>query len=93
MQTLLSRSGYTDALQAERTIEAEGRIENSNSWSSRARVRPRTGQETGTLDEFLQQIALVADAESSRRGDSGLLTLMTLHNAKGLEYRRCSSPA
>jgi DNA helicase-2/ATP-dependent DNA helicase PcrA len=38
-----------------------------------------------TLDVFLQQIALVADADT-RRDDEGLVTLMTLHNAKGLEY-------
>ena len=37
------------------------------------------------LDVFLQQIALVADADT-RRDDEGLVTLMTLHNAKGLEY-------
>jgi DNA helicase-2/ATP-dependent DNA helicase PcrA len=85
LQTLLSRSGYTDALQAERTIEAEGRIENLEQLVEVAREFGRERDETGTLDEFLQQIALVADADS-RRGDSGLLTLMTLHNAKGLEY-------
>ena len=38
-----------------------------------------------TLDVFLQQTALVADADS-RQDDEGLVTLMTLHNAKGLEY-------
>src|SRR6202011_1958427 len=41
--------------------------------------------EQGTLGEFLQQIALVADADT-RSDDEGLVTLMTLHNAKGLEY-------
>ena len=45
-------------------------------WTATARTR---------LDVFLQQIALVADADS-RRDDEGLVTLMTLHNAKGLEY-------
>ena len=52
----------------------------------RARVRrraPRPAQDT--LDVFLQQIALVADADT-RSDDEGLVTLMTLHNAKGLEY-------
>ncbi len=42
-------------------------------------------EEEDTLDLFLQQLALVADADS-RRDDEGLVTLMTLHNAKGLEY-------
>ena len=41
--------------------------------------------EEDTLDVFLQEIALVADADS-RSEDEGLVTLMTLHNAKGLEY-------
>ena len=41
--------------------------------------------ENDTLDVFLQGIALVADADT-RRDDDGLVTLMTLHNAKGLEY-------
>ena len=39
----------------------------------------------GRLEEFLQSIALVADADT-REDDAGLVTLMTLHNAKGLEY-------
>src|SRR5205085_8855271 len=38
-----------------------------------------------SLPEFLQQIALIADADA-RSDDQGLITLMTLHNAKGLEY-------
>ena len=45
----------------------------------------RRAPEGGTLDEFLQQIALVADADTLR-DDEGLVTLMTLHNAKGLEF-------
>jgi len=43
------------------------------------------GEGEGTLDLFLQQLALVADADA-RRDEEGLVTLMTLHNAKGLEY-------
>ena len=42
-------------------------------------------EDEDTLELFLQQLALVADADS-RRDDEGLVTLMTLHNAKGLEY-------
>ena len=52
----------------------------------RARVRRRAPEDgRGPLDVFLQQVALVADADT-RRDDEGLVTLMTLHNAKGLEY-------
>jgi DNA helicase-2/ATP-dependent DNA helicase PcrA len=42
-------------------------------------------QPAGTLERFLQEVALVADADT-RTDDEGLVTLMTLHNAKGLEY-------
>jgi DNA helicase-2/ATP-dependent DNA helicase PcrA len=45
----------------------------------------RAEEGADTLDAFLQQLALVADADT-RRDDEGLVTLMTLHNAKGLEY-------
>ena len=41
--------------------------------------------EQGSVGEFLQQIALIADVDSLR-DDEGLVTLMTLHNAKGLEF-------
>src|SRR6202043_1903547 len=43
------------------------------------------GEDAGTLETFLQQVALVADADA-RSDDDSLVTLMTLHNAKGLEY-------
>jgi DNA helicase-2/ATP-dependent DNA helicase PcrA len=73
-------------LEAEGTIEAQGRIENieglvevGREFDVSAEVQERT------LDAFLQQIALVADADSRRDGEA-LVTLMTLHNAKGLEY-------
>src|SRR5206468_3256134 len=45
----------------------------------------RADVEGDTLDAFLQQISLIADADT-RRDDEGMATLMTLHNAKGLEY-------
>src|SRR5204863_9928183 len=45
----------------------------------------RAAAEGDTIDAFHQQISLVADADT-RRDDEGMATLMTLHNAKGLEY-------
>ena len=70
-----------------RTIEAQGRIENLEQLVEvGARVRRGVPpKDEDTLDVFLQEIALVADADS-RSDDEGLVTLMTLHNAKGLEY-------
>ncbi len=86
LEAVLSQTGYVEALEAERTIEAQGRIENleqlvqvGREWDAGAEPSRES------LDSFLQQIALMADADSRRDGES-LVTLMTLHNAKGLEY-------
>jgi len=91
LEALLSQTGYIAALEAERTIEAQGRIENleqlvevGREFDQRAGEGPPSPEGEGTLDQFLQEIALVADADT--RSDEGLVTLMTLHNAKGLEY-------
>jgi len=86
LEVVLHESGYLEALEAERTIEAQGRIENLQELVEVAREFDATAEaEQDTLDVFLQQIALVADADT-RQDDEGLVTLMTLHNAKGLEY-------
>ena len=86
LDAVLSQSGYLEALEADRTIEAQGRIENLEQLVEVAREFDAGASEgQGTLDVFLQEIALVADADS-RSDDEGLVTLMTLHNAKGLEY-------
>ncbi len=86
LEAVLSQTGYIEALEAEHTIEAQGRIENLEELVGVGReFDANAEQESGTLDVFLQQIALVADADS-RSEDEGLVTLMTLHNAKGLEY-------
>jgi DNA helicase-2/ATP-dependent DNA helicase PcrA len=86
LEAILHETGYLEALEAERTIEAQGRIENLQELVEVGReFDARVDEEADTLDAFLQQIALVADADT-RRDDEGLVTLMTLHNAKGLEY-------
>ena len=86
LEALLHETGYIDALKAERTIEAQGREENLEELVEVAREFDATAEpEQDTLDVFLQSTALVADADT-RSDDDGLVTLMTLHNAKGLEY-------
>jgi ATP-dependent DNA helicase UvrD/PcrA len=92
LDAVLERSGYLQALQAEslggleKEIEAQGRIENLEQLVEVAREFDAGAAEAqDTLDVFLQQLALIADADT-RRDDEGLVTLMTLHNAKGLEY-------
>jgi DNA helicase II / ATP-dependent DNA helicase PcrA len=86
LEAVLSQTGYVEALEAERTIEAQGRIENLEQLVQVGREWDATTEPSReSLDSFLQQIALMADADSRRDGES-LVTLMTLHNAKGLEY-------
>jgi DNA helicase-2/ATP-dependent DNA helicase PcrA len=92
LDAVLSRTGYVEALEAEalggaeKTIEAQGRLENLDQLVEVAReFDAGATEQEDTLDLFLQQLALVADADS-RRDEEGLVTLMTLHNAKGLEY-------
>jgi len=86
IEAVLSQTGYVEALEAERTIEAQGRIENLEQLVEVGREFDATAEaENDTLEVFLQEVALVADADA-RSDDQGLVTLMTLHNAKGLEY-------
>jgi DNA helicase II / ATP-dependent DNA helicase PcrA len=85
LNELLRETGYLEALESERTIEAQGRMENLEELVNVAAEYDAAGGEEPSLAEFLQQVALVSDADG-RRDDEGLVTLMTLHNAKGLEY-------
>jgi DNA helicase-2/ATP-dependent DNA helicase PcrA len=85
VERVLEQSGYLPALEAERTIEAQGRIENLQELVSVAREYLETAQEP-SLSSFLQEISLYSD-QDAMRGDGSLVTLMTLHNAKGLEFR------
>jgi DNA helicase-2/ATP-dependent DNA helicase PcrA len=84
LDELLRETGYYDALEAERTIEAQGRLENLQELV-RVGHEYDALAEQGSVGEFLQQIALIADVDSLR-DEEGLVTLMTLHNAKGLEF-------
>ncbi len=90
LQAVLSESGYLEALEAERTIEAEGRAENLEALVAGAAEfdieREREGEsEVPPLEEYLQQISLYTE-QDGLSADESLVTLMTLHNAKGLEY-------
>ncbi len=90
LDAVLHESGYVEALEAERTVEAEGRIENLEELVGVAGEfdanRELEGDSESTpLEEFLAQISLVSEQDALREAES-LATLMTLHNAKGLEY-------
>jgi DNA helicase-2/ATP-dependent DNA helicase PcrA len=85
LERVLEKTGTLEALEAERTIEARGRIENLQELVGVAReYRQQTAD--ASLAGFLQDVALVSDQDTIR-DDRGLVTLMTLHNAKGLEFR------
>jgi DNA helicase-2/ATP-dependent DNA helicase PcrA len=85
VEAVLDRSGTLEAYESERTIEARGRIENLQELVGVAREY-REQSETPSLSEFLQSISLVSD-QDELRDERGMVTLMTLHNAKGLEFR------
>ncbi len=90
LEAVLSKSGYLEALESDRSVEAQGRIENLEELVSVARefdlTDPAGDRADGTvLEGFLEQIALLTDREGEEeQGET--LSLMTLHNAKGLEF-------
>jgi DNA helicase-2/ATP-dependent DNA helicase PcrA len=88
VEAVLDRTGYLEALDAERTIEARGRIENLEELVGVAREYDAAAQEP-SLSGFLQEISLYSDQDALRddADDGGQVTLMTLHTAKGLEFR------
>jgi DNA helicase-2/ATP-dependent DNA helicase PcrA len=85
LERVLQRSGYLDALEAERTIEAQGRIENLQELVGVAQEYQAQAEEPN-LSSFLQELSLYSEQDAIR-GEQSLVTLMTLHNAKGLEFR------
>jgi DNA helicase II / ATP-dependent DNA helicase PcrA len=82
---MLEQSGYLGALEAERTVEAQGRTENLQELVGVAQEYLEQAEEP-SLSHFLQEISLYSDQDALREEQS-LVTLMTLHNAKGLEFR------
>ncbi|MER7817663.1 DNA helicase PcrA [Streptomyces sp. NPDC096153] len=92
LEAVLERTGYLAELQASTDPQDETRIENLQELAAVAlEFEQERGAEegTGTLAEFLEQVALVADSDQIPDEDeegSGVITLMTLHTAKGLEF-------
>ena len=75
---ILERTGYRNELLADGSIEALGRVENVDELANNASQYP-------TLTEFLEATSLIAGADELR-DDGGLVSLMTMHIAKGLEF-------
>ncbi|MFE3584581.1 DNA helicase PcrA [Streptomyces vinaceus] len=91
LEAVLERTGYLAELQASTDPQDETRIENLQELAAVAlEFEQARGEENpGTLAEFLEQVALVADSDQIPDEDedgSGVITLMTLHTAKGLEF-------
>ncbi|ALX66460.1 ATP-dependent helicase [Microbacterium sp. XT11] len=84
LSLLLSKSGYLDALRASRDPQDEARLENLDEFIAVARDFARNNPE-GTIVDFLTEVALVSDADDLD-DESGVVSLMTMHTAKGLEY-------
>ncbi|MCL4138612.1 UNVERIFIED_CONTAM: hypothetical protein GTU68_013250, partial [Idotea baltica] len=78
LEAILRDTGYTAELEDQRSVEAEGRIENLQELVG-------TAGQFETVDEFLEQVSLVTDSDVVKDDDS-MVTLMTLHGAKGLEF-------
>jgi len=99
-EAALERTGYVAELQASSDLQDASRVENLNELVAVARefdaLRGQAGPPEpdaagpapGSLADFLEQVSLVADADQIPEGDEhgGLVTLMTLHTAKGLEF-------
>ena len=83
LEHMLETSGYLDQLEVEATgetevgVQAQGRLENLDELISAA-------SESHDVNDFLEQVSLVSDTDDL--ADDSMLTLMTLHSAKGLEY-------
>ncbi len=78
-RVMLDESGYTGALQAEKSAESAGRLENLTELC-------RAMEDYETLGAFLEHVSLVMDNEAS--SDGAKVTIMTIHAAKGLEFER-----
>ena len=74
---MLDESGYTAMLQADRSAESAGRLENLAELT-------RAMEEYETLGAFLEHVSLVMDNDENRQGEK--VTIMTIHAAKGLEF-------
>jgi DNA helicase-2/ATP-dependent DNA helicase PcrA len=84
VEAAFTESGYLAELESERTIESLGRVENLKELVGVAREF-EARQPEGVLADFLEQVALLTEQDEYDE-DEPAVTLMTLHNAKGLEF-------
>ncbi|MGW9627892.1 ATP-dependent helicase [Microbacterium sp. NPDC055521] len=84
LTVLLNGSGYFDMLRASRDPQDEARLENLDEFVAVARDFARNNPD-GAIADFLTEVALVSDADDLD-DESGVVSMMTMHTAKGLEY-------
>jgi DNA helicase II / ATP-dependent DNA helicase PcrA len=85
LEQVLEQTGYRAMLEAERTFESQGRLENLDELVGVAREFAERGEEDASLATFLQEISLYSDSDTLNEPRPEV-TLMTIHNAKGLEF-------
>ena len=89
VEQVIEKTGYLAALEQQHTMEADARIENIQEFISVAKQfeqdRLEEESEDSPLLQFLTDLSLVSDVDSDD-GDGRMVTLMTLHAAKGLEF-------
>jgi DNA helicase II / ATP-dependent DNA helicase PcrA len=85
LEQVLEQTGYRAMLEAERTFESQGRLENLDELIGVAREFAERGEEDASLATFLQDISLYSDSDALNEPRPEV-TLMTIHNAKGLEF-------
>ena len=89
VEQVIEKTGYLTSLEQQHTMEADARIENIQEFISVAKQfeqdRLEEESEESPLLQFLTDLSLVSDADSDE-GDGRMVTLMTLHAAKGLEF-------
>ena len=83
VEQVIEKTGYLAALEQQHTMEADARIDNMREFLSVDRLEEES--EDSPLLQFLTDLSLVSDADSDD-GDGRMVTLMTLHAAKGLEF-------
>lgn len=96
LEEVLTRTGYLAGLENSQDPQDEARVDNLAEFVAVAREfvtsastiddQEAEHEQTGSLAEFLEHISLVADADSLPESDEGVVTLMTLHTGKGLEF-------
>jgi DNA helicase-2/ATP-dependent DNA helicase PcrA len=84
VEAAFTESGYLIELEEERTVEAMGRVENLRELVGVAREF-EVREPDGILADFLEQVSLASEQDELDQ-ESGVVTLMTMHNAKGLEF-------